>query len=64
MPDQDWDADEREARAASSEKRGEGIQDSCCDVVIFLEGWDAAIEWMKRAALLRMLGGQDESPGG
>jgi len=54
----DWDTAERTARAEFENEVGSGIQDSACDVLHALRGWDAAMVWVRKTALLQMVGGR------
>jgi hypothetical protein len=64
MPDEifDWDAAEQEARAdylallgTDTRRGGQPYPEEFRDGA--REGWDAAVDWVKRTALLRMLSG-------
>ena len=59
MPDAtfDWDKAEAEARKDYIRSRPNGAVQATYGA----EGWDTAIAWVKRTAMLRMLGGPRES---
>jgi hypothetical protein len=64
MPDLDWDAAEGKAKREARERyEEENLSDPAAEVLDtgFCDGWEAAMSWVKRQALLKMLGGGEAS---